>query len=169
MTTGPERSPGAIFSNSAARKYGSTYEFWWDVYVLYEKALADDPCQSLDAFDIERTIHRQFGGRLIDVLVRNQPDAREYQQLRFTAFAEDADEGVREIPWWYWRSDDRPVLGEADPGGLHKPVVRTAASPELLASAGSRRRKSWGCRLNHVVSQSRAGTAAERARRLIAG
>lgn len=113
MTTGPERSPRAIFSNAAARKYGFTDEFWWDVYELYAKALADDPCQSLDVFDIERTIRRQLGGQPVDVLVRSHPDAREFQQLRFTAFAAEADEGVGEIPRWYWRSDDRPVLGEA--------------------------------------------------------
>ena len=74
--------------------------------------MADGASQFADAFDIERTIRRQFGGRLVDVLVRNQPDAREYRQLRFTPFAAEADEGVREIPGWYWRSDDRPVLGE---------------------------------------------------------
>ena len=113
MTTRPERSPSSIFSNVAAREYGFRDEFWFEVYELYAKALADDPNRSFDAFDMEWTIRRQFGDRLIDVLVRTHPDAREFQQLRFTAFAVDAHEGYRQIPRWYWHSDDRPVLGEA--------------------------------------------------------
>lgn len=113
MTTRPERSSSSIFSNGAAREYGFTDEFWFEVYELYAKALSDDPDRSFDAFDNERKIRRQFGGRSIDVLVRSHPDVREFQQLRFTAFAVDADEGDRQIPRWYWHSDDRRVLGEA--------------------------------------------------------
>ena len=113
MTTRPERSPRSIFSNAAAKKYGFTDEFWFEVYELYAKALADDASQSFDAFDIERTIRRQFGGRSVDVLVRSHPDAREYQQLRFTAFAAETDEAARQVPRWYWHRDDMPVLGEA--------------------------------------------------------
>ena len=113
MTTSPEKSPSSIFSNSVARECGFTDEFWYEVYGLYAKALADDPCDSFDAFDIERTIRRKFNGRQVDVLVRSHPDAREFQQLRFTAFAADVDGGTREIPRWYQDGDDRPVLGEA--------------------------------------------------------
>ena len=111
MTTSPEKSPSSIFSNSAARECGFTDEFWYEVYGLYEQVLADDPCDSFDAFDIERTIRREFNGRQVDVLVRGHPDAREFQQLRFTAFAADAV--AREIPRWYQDGEDRSVLGEA--------------------------------------------------------
>ena len=45
------------------------------------------------------------------MLVRNQPDAREYQELRFTAFA--VGEDGQQIPRWYWHTEDRTVLGEA--------------------------------------------------------
>ena len=93
---------------------------------------------------MERTIRRQFRGRLVDVLVRSHLDAREFQQLRFTAFAVEANEDERQVPRWYWYSDDRRVLGEAVMGGLYKPVVRIAASLELLAPLGFRCRKSWG-------------------------
>ena len=113
LTRRPERSPSSIFSNAAAREYGFTDEFWHEVYELYAKALAEDPSRSFDAFDIERTIRRPFGGRQVDVLVRSHPDAREYQQLRFTAFPEDTDDDACQIPRWYWHSEERPVLGEA--------------------------------------------------------
>ena len=68
MTTSPPKSPSSIFSNSAARECGFTDEFWYEVYELHAKALADDPCDSFDAFDIERTIRRKFKGRQVDVL-----------------------------------------------------------------------------------------------------
>ena len=113
VTTSPEKSPRSIFSNSAARECGFTDEFWYEVYRLYEQVLADDPCGPFDAVDIERTIRREFNGRHVDVLVRGHPDAREFQQLRFTAFEADADGVAREIPRWYQDGDDRAVLGEA--------------------------------------------------------
>jgi hypothetical protein len=113
LTTTPEKSLNSMFSNAAAREYGFTDEFWYEVYDLYEKALADDSCDSFDIFDIERTIRRSLGDQQIDVLVRSHPDAREFQQLRFTAFPAGEDEGDRQIPRWYWHDDDRPVLGEA--------------------------------------------------------
>ena len=111
MTTSPEKSSRSIFTNSAARECGFTDEFWYEVYRLYEQVLADDPCDPFDAFDIERTIRHEFNGRQVDVLVRGHPDAREFQQLRFTAFA--ADDDAREIPRWCPDGEDRPVLGDA--------------------------------------------------------
>ena len=47
------------------------------------------------------------------MLVRNHPDAREFQQLRFTAFLANANEDVPEIPRWYMDTEERSVLGEA--------------------------------------------------------
>ena len=113
MTTDSHIPPGSIFSNAAAREYGFTDEFWVDICQLYEKALAEDPRRSLAVFDKERTIRRSFRGQQIDVLVRSHPDAREYQQLRFTAFLADANEDVPEIPRWYMDGEERRVLGEA--------------------------------------------------------
>ena len=110
MMTRPERSPSSVFSNPAAREYGFIDEFWYEVYELYAEALANDPCKSFDVFDIERTIRRTFKGRQIDVLARSHPDAREFQQLRFTAFPAGNGEGDRQIPRWYWYEEDRPVL-----------------------------------------------------------
>lgn len=98
MTTTPVKSPSSIFSNAAARAYGFTDEFWFEVYELYRKALADDPCNSFDAFDNERTFRCSFGDGEVDVLVRSHPDAREFQQLRFTAFG--AGENGQQIPRW---------------------------------------------------------------------
>ena len=113
LTTTPDIPSGLIFSNAAAREYGFTDEFWVEVCELYEKALANDPRKSFDVLDKERTIRRSFRGQPVDVLVRNHPDAREFKQLRFTAFLADANEDSPEIPRWYMDSDDRTVLGEA--------------------------------------------------------
>ena len=113
MTTNPAIESNSIFSNTTAREYGFTDEFWVEVCGLYEKALAADPRRSLAVLDRERTIRRSFRGQPVDVLVRNHPDAREYQQLRFTAFLTDPNEDAPEIPRWYMDSDDRIVLGEA--------------------------------------------------------
>ena len=113
MTTTPDIPSGSIFSNAAAREYGFTDEFWVEVCGLYEKALAADPRRSLAVLDKERTIRRSFRGQPVDVLVRNHPDAREFQQLRFTAFLADPNEDAPEIPRWYMDHAGRRVLGEA--------------------------------------------------------
>ena len=113
LTTTPDIPSGSIFSNAAAREYGLTDEFWVEVCELYEKALAEDPRKLLAVLDKERTVRRSFRGQLVDVLVRNHPDAREYQQLRFTAFQADPNEDAPEIPRWYMDHAARRVLGEA--------------------------------------------------------
>ena len=113
MTTNPDIPSGLIFSTAAAREYGFTDEFWVEVCELYEKALANDPRKSFDVLDKERTVRRSFRGQLVDVLVRNHPDAREFQQLRFTAFLADPNENAPEISRWYMDHADRRVLGEA--------------------------------------------------------
>ena len=113
MTTNSDIPSGSIFSNTAAREHGFTDEFWVEVCEMYDKVLAAGPRRSLAVLDKERTIRRSFRGQLVDVLVRNHPDAREYQQLRFTAFLADDNENAPEIPRWYMDSDDRTVLGEA--------------------------------------------------------
>ena len=113
LTTSPDIPSGSIFSNAAAREYGFTDGFWVEVCGLYEKALAADSRRSLAVLDRERTVRRSFRGQPVDVLVRNHPDAREFQQLRFTAFLADPNEDAPEIPRWYMDHADRRVLGEA--------------------------------------------------------
>ena len=78
MATTPARFPNSIFSNTAAREYSFTDEFWYEVYELYMKALAEDRCRSFDAFAIKRTIRLLLGDEQIDVLLRSHPDAREF-------------------------------------------------------------------------------------------
>ena len=113
MTVDTHITPGSIFSNAAAREHGFTDDFWMEVCQLYEKALAEDPSRSLSVLDKERTIRASFRGQQVDVLVRNHPDAREYQQLRFTAFPADPNGDAPDIPRWYMDRADRRVLGEA--------------------------------------------------------
>ena len=112
IATSP-KPPNSIFSNAGAREYGFTDEFWYQVYQLYMKALADDPCMSFEKFDIERTIRQPFGQEQIDVLVRSHPDAREYQHLRFTAFPAGEEEDVQQVSRWYVVAETFSVLGEA--------------------------------------------------------
>lgn len=54
-----------------------------------------------------------FRGQMFDVLVRNHPEARDFQELRFTAFPVDANESPSDIPRWYMDRAGRRTLGEA--------------------------------------------------------
>ena len=49
-----------------------------------------------------------------DVMIRAQPDAREYVVMRFTAFPADGEgeAEVHQIGPSYFRDENRPVLGE---------------------------------------------------------
>lgn len=99
-----------FFSTTAAREAGFTDEFWYDAYGLYLDALAQDKSFDLET---ERTFRVSFGQGHVDVLVRGQPEPREFFSVRFTAFpAEDTTE-PRQIRRWYTDDETRPVLGEA--------------------------------------------------------
>ena len=82
-------TPSSFFSNAAATEHGFTDEFWYRVYRLYLEAVARDPDPSFDKHEVERTISVPFREGRVDVLVRCQPEPREYM-----------------------RDASRPVLGE---------------------------------------------------------
>ena len=107
-------TPKDFFSNAAAREAGFTEEFWYQAYQLYLDEAECDPDRSLEKFDIPRTVRMPFNQGYVDVIVRVQPEPREYRIVRFTAFPADGEGGpeVRQISRLYNRDEERPVLGE---------------------------------------------------------
>ncbi len=107
-------TPNDFFSNAAAREAGFTEHFWYQAYLLYLDDADRDPDPSMDKFDSPRTVRMAWGQGQVDVIVRVQPEPREYRIVRFTAFPADGEGGaeVRLIRRWYYRDEDRPVLGE---------------------------------------------------------
>ena len=110
-------TPGDFFSNPTAREAGFTDNFWHHAYQLYLDAVRRDPSPSLDKFDVARTVRVPFRQGHVDVLVRVNPDPREFRVMRFTAFpAADDRPDPRQVSRWYWQEgpeqETRAALGE---------------------------------------------------------
>ena len=104
-----------FFSNAAARNAGFTEQFWYQAYQLYRDEAARNPDPALDIkYTRPRSIRMPFKGGYVDVIVRAQPESREYVIMRFTAFPADGEDGPNadRIGWWYVHNEQRPVLGE---------------------------------------------------------
>ena len=104
-----------FFSNAAARDAGFTEQFWFQTYRIYLDEAARDPDPALDTkYTRPRSIRMPFKGGLVDVIVRAQPDSREYVIMRFTAFPADGEDGPDAglSGWWYVYNEKRPALGE---------------------------------------------------------
>ncbi len=102
-----ERTPisaASFFLNGAALEGGFSGQFWFDTYNRYMDALRQD---SFDKWDIERTIRVPFKGGHVDVLVRLEPDGKEFSSLRFTAFPASGGPQPTEIERWYWYGNDK--------------------------------------------------------------
>ena len=108
---------GDFFWNAAAQGAGFSGPFWVEAYERYVRAVEQDPSPSLDKWDVARTVRVPFRQGGVDVLVRTQPDGREFSVLRFTAFPDDGAPEPRQVDRGYWyegdRKETRPVLGEA--------------------------------------------------------
>ena len=113
LTTTPDIPSGSIFSNTAAREYGFTDEFWVEVCGLYEKALAADPRRSLAVLDKERPYAGRSGASRSTCLSAITRTRVSISSCEFTAFLADPNEDAPEIPRWYMDHADRRVLGEA--------------------------------------------------------
>ncbi len=104
-----------FFSNAAARNAGFTEQFWYQAYQLYQHEAAQDPDP---AWDIKltrpRSIRMPFREGYVDVVVRAQPETREYVIMRFTAFPADGEDGpdADQSGSWYVHNEKRPALGE---------------------------------------------------------
>ena len=113
MVERPPISPGDFFSNAAARETGLTDQFWFEAYTRWQDAIRSDPAPFV-AMEEPCTIRLSYRHGDADVLVRMQPEGREFYSLRFTAFpAEEDTSAPRQIPRWYRDTESRDVLGEA--------------------------------------------------------
>ena len=104
-----------FFSNAAARDTGFTEQFWYHAYQLYMDEAARDPEPALDIKYIRpRSIRMPFREGHVDVIVRAQPDSREYVIMRLTAFPADGEDGsdADQNGWWYVGNEKRSALGE---------------------------------------------------------
>ena len=108
-----------FFCNTAAHEAGFSGQFWLDTYNRYLDAMRRDPSPSLAKWEVERTVRVPFQGGHVDVLVRMEPEGREYASLRFTVFpAGDGPDPRRMKRWYFHRNEEKempPILGE---GGL---------------------------------------------------
>lgn len=104
-----------FLTNSDARQAGMDEDFWQTAYDAYLDAAERDPRASFDKFDLPRAVQLPFNEGLIEVIVRVQPDPREYRIIRLTAFqarTEDIQDPDRADRWNVHR-ETRTPLGEA--------------------------------------------------------
>ena len=110
-----EREPitsNDIFSNAAAREAGFTDQFWFAAYNGWLDAIKSSASPFI-AMEEPHTVRLPYVHGHADVLVRTEPDGREFYSIRFTAFpAEDAPT-PRQISRWYFDDESRTALGEA--------------------------------------------------------
>ena len=113
-------TPADFFWNAAAQEAGFSGQFWLDAYNRYRDAVQRDLSQSsdvsFDAWEVERTVRVPFESGHFDVLVRMQPDGREFCALRFTVFPPSDGPDPRQMKRWYFYGDEEketpPILGE---------------------------------------------------------
>ena len=109
-------TPDDFFWNAAAQAAGFFGPFWLEAYHRYLDAVQRDPCPSADKWDVERTVRVPLRHGHVDVLVRTQPEGREYCVLRFTVFPASEEPEPRQLDRWYWYGEDEtetlPILGE---------------------------------------------------------
>ena len=104
-----------FFINDSAREAGLTQRFWNQAYLMFLKeAEGDTSVPVFDRYDIARTIRVPFGQGYLNVLVRCQPDPREYRIYRLTAFATGGERQPLEVSEAYDQlREDRAALVEA--------------------------------------------------------
>ena len=134
-------TPADFFWNAAAQEAGFSGQFWLDAYNRYLDAVQRDPSQSFDKWEVERTFRVPFESGHVDVLVRMQPDGREYCALRFTVFP--AGDGPDPFASWtvgilLWRRRERNAshTGRRCLAGLYEPLV-TEPAPKPATPAGT--------------------------------
>ena len=105
-----------FFWNTAAHEAGLSGQFWLDTHNRYLDAVQRDPSPSLDKWEAAYTVRVPFESGQVDVLVRIDPEAREYGTLRFTVFPAGDGPDPRQMDRWYFYGDKEketpPILGE---------------------------------------------------------
>ncbi len=77
-----------FFFSDGAREAGLTQRFWHQAYLMFIKLAEESTSMpAFDIYDIARIVRVRFGQGHLNVLVRCQPDPREYRIYRLTAFA----------------------------------------------------------------------------------
>ena len=104
-----------FFINDGAREAGLTQRFWHQAYIRFlQEAESNTSIPVFHRYDIARTVRVPFGQGRFDVLVRCQPDPREYRIYRLTAFAADRERQPLEVSGAYDQlMEGRAVLVEA--------------------------------------------------------
>ncbi|MYC33356.1 MAG: hypothetical protein F4X64_09285 [Chloroflexi bacterium] len=105
-------SPDDFFSNAAAREAGFTDQFWFAAYNGWLDAINSSPSPFI-ALEEPHTVRLPYRHGNADVLVRTEPDGREYYSIRFTAFPAENAPTPRQISRWYFDDESRTALGEA--------------------------------------------------------
>ena len=113
MTQATTLSPSDIFTNSTARAAELTDEFWFDAYHRWQDAVQNSPESFFRALDDPHTFRMPFPNGHADVLVRTQPEGREYYSIRMTAFPADDRNPPTQVERWHQDTETRPTLGEA--------------------------------------------------------
>ena len=108
----PEPTPSDFLVNAAATEAGLSNDVWYQAYTLFRREA--DKEMTFDAYERERMVRVPSARGPLDVLVRCQPEPREYLILRFTAFPAGPGAEVRQLSGAYRHDgESRPVLGEA--------------------------------------------------------
>ena len=104
-----------FFSNAAALEAGFTHRFWLQAYLQFQReAESDISIPAFVRYAVARTVRIPFRHEHIDVLVRCQPDPREYRIFRLTAFpAEDERRALQVSRAYRYLIEGRAILGEA--------------------------------------------------------
>ncbi len=75
-----------FFINAAARETGLTHQFWYQAYLRFLRdAESASSTPGFEMYDNARIVRIPFHHKHIDVLVRCQPEPREYRIIRPTA------------------------------------------------------------------------------------
>ena len=104
-----------FFINNAAREAGLTHQFWDEAYLQFLEDVENDTrTPEFERYDIARTVRIPIHQKQIDVLVRCQPEPREYRIIRLTAFSIGDERQTSPLSRWYRRIDEsRTIVGEA--------------------------------------------------------
>ena len=101
-----------FFINAVAHETGLTHQFWHQAYIQFLKDVeSNTSTPGFDMYDIALTVRIPFHQKQIDVLVRCQPEPREYRIIRLTAFSAGDERQTPQVSGHFGES--RTVLGEA--------------------------------------------------------
>ena len=94
-----------FFINAVAHETGLIHQFWHQAYIQFLRDVeSNTSTPGFDMYDIALTVRIPFRHKHIDVLVRCQPEPREYRIMRLTAFPAGDDRRLRyrasAVPCW---------------------------------------------------------------------